>query len=290
MKKVLLLLVFLLICLNVFSLTEKICIYPYNQEIDNYLKQYYSIDCKKASVNFLPESVLSGNQRVLEYICKNSDSELLIIPDISDLSGFNYYRVWVYDLKENSFELVYECITQKKAISKDVLTAIEPYITDKPVDYEEHEEVKEEKKEKGYNLKITSNVPAEVFFEGKSFGQTPVTIEEYTFPSVIRLKSEGYSDCYYMVDKKTGEINITLEGSELSTKENYKTARKNFYGSFGTMLLSFGLKAALPVFLETDTKAYKIADYISDGVIGVFGVNSVIALIQYYKNAKQVSP
>lgn len=58
-----------------------------------------------------PQTLSSGDRNLLRYLCQESGADLLIIPVVSQISGFNRMSLYRFTYNTNSFELVFERIS-----------------------------------------------------------------------------------------------------------------------------------------------------------------------------------
>lgn len=289
MKKAFLCSVIISICLSLYAVYDKVCIYPENSQISSYLKDYFSIETKHCSASISDENLLLGNDKILEYVCRVSGADFLIIPSSTDLGGFNLYQVRVFDKNSGKFELVYEHLTQDSQIPQDVIYALQPYLSEKPVEIQKEKNTEIEYIEYG-NLPVNSDIPSDVYIDGQYAGTTPLLLTSYRVPSIVLFKSEGYRDLIVKIDGKLDKLNVKLKTGEDIDKDLYNTSRDKFYKSFSNLLISFGIRAAVPAFANAALPVYTALNIGSYGLLGVSAADSVLNLIKYYNNAKEVSP
>lgn len=290
MKKAFLFLILIALCFSLYAFADKVCIYPQNAQLSSYIKDYFSIETKSCNVSISEENLKSANEKIMQYICKASKSDFLIIPTVSDLGGFNLYQVRVYDLNSGEFELIYEHLTQDSQLPVDVVYAVQPYLSKNAVEIKEMEDNSEIAYMEFSDLPVNSDISADVYVNGQYAGTTPFVLSAYQVPSLIMFKSEGYEDLVIKLDSQLDKLEVSLKADKDDVKEQYNLSRDNFYRSFSNLLLSFGVRAAVPAFANSALPLYKALDIGSYALLGVNAADSVKNLIKYYNNAKEVSP
>lgn len=120
-------LVSLIICAIGYCFAEdsNICIFPRNREIEQYLTTYFvsSDRIKSCNLDINNELLRTGDKRLLEYISKSSQADILIFPIIEEISSFNYLTLYVF--KDGTFNKIYESLDNKqKTFGNDILLGI----------------------------------------------------------------------------------------------------------------------------------------------------------------------
>lgn len=290
MKKLLPVFLIIFNLLSVSAQQRNVCIYPYNSDIAEYLNKDFGIDCSYTDESISLESVLSADEKIFEYILKNSKSDFLIVLQTDNLAGFNLYKMWIYDSISGNFEKVFESLTQYDVFPHECTSALVPYLGE-PIKHSIEVEVQETVKDRFASMTISSDPQgADLYINEVKVGVTPVYLEEYSIPLSLRLSLDGYSELVTRISEPKEEISFSLVPIDEKDSSNYLSARNKFYESFSNLLFSFGLKAAIPALISGNSSVFSTLNYVSDGLIGVLAGRSVYSLLKYYKGAKQVQP
>lgn len=226
-------------------------------------------------------SAYSDDHMVLKYLCSLNNCEVLVFSEIKDLDSVSLRTITVYNLLyDETVEISTVISSQTDAFTIEELLNLGAYFSYSPVT-----ETSEVSLEEYSGLNIETNIPAEVFIEGKSIGWTPFTIEKYSLPLVISLKAEGYSDRYISITEETEKVETSLKPKWMEDSLIYSKSSDSFYASFGRMLLSIGLKAALNAVIPSDSSYYRMADTLTSGLIVISIGNMIYNLIDYYNSA-----
>lgn len=221
------------------------------------------------------------DRNVLKYLCYSNNCEILLFNEFRDLDSVSMRTVTVYNLLYDEItELSTVISSETETFTAQELDNIGSYFSYSPkYESEAVNEVIESQ------LSILSSVPSDVYIDGKAVGKTPYVLEKYTLPLLITLKAEGYRDQYVSISEETDKVDVILKPQWMGDLSLYKKASDRFYTSFGTMLLSIGLKAALNAVIPSDSSYYRITDTLSSGLIVIFAGSMIYNLIDYYNYA-----
>jgi len=232
------------------------------------------------------EDVLELDPKVLSYLCKQSNADLLIIPGEKRIDDLYIISIDVWSEALQKTDRVFMEIRQNSELySEQSVLALAPYFLDEEhlaeFTIKKHQVVKENIP----SFRLTSDVPAQVWVNNVNAGVTPITLEHVGIPSIIRLSAEGYSDASLYVDGKSTSENISMKPAWMDDSDFYKETRNKFYTDFALALGAFGLRVAARSIDFQNQVFVKGADYITQGLIAAALVNLVYGLFNYYSSA-----
>ena len=227
------------------------------------------------------DSSFSDDPMVLKYLCSLYNCEILVFNEVRDLDSVSLRTITVYNLLYDELTEVSTVISSETdTFTQEELLNLGTYFSYAPVTEEPFTPVEVQSE-----LTITSNSEASVFIDGKEVGNTPYVIDKYTLPLMVSLKAEGYSDFNTSITEETKSITAILKPQWMDDSQLYKKSSDSFYLSFGGVLLSIGLKAALNAVIPSDNLYYETADTLSAGLIVISVGNMIYSLIDYYNSA-----
>ncbi len=141
-----------------------------------------------------------------------------------------------------------------------------------------------------HNLSVNCPVEAEVYNDGILLGNTPLKIESYTLPLILRFHSDGYSDRVVSIDEPVDSVDVNLNILEFSDPESFKKNQNSFYRSFMRSLALFGAVAFVRGSFIFDSEQSKTAEKILDAGIVLSLVDVGFDLFKYYKSIKNIAP
>ena len=80
-------------------------------EADPYVNPFYvqSVEYKGKAID--RNALVSGDRNLLRYMCLESKADLLVIPVVSRIMGFNHMSVYRYTFSSDQFEMIFERIS-----------------------------------------------------------------------------------------------------------------------------------------------------------------------------------
>ncbi len=232
------------------------------------------------------EDAAELDPKVLSYICKTSNADLLIVPAQKRVDDLYMLTIDIWSEYKQKTERIFLEIRQSSELySESCILALAPYFLNEKQIESFSIEKEPEIKETLPIFNLTTDVPAKVWLNDKEAGTTPLTLENVPLPSIVRLSAEGYSDSSMYIDGKKTEEKISMKPAWMDDSGFYKETRKKFYTDFALVLGSFGLKVALKS-IEFKNQVFQTgANYISTGLIAATLVNLVYGLFNYYSSA-----
>lgn len=141
-----------------------------------------------------------------------------------------------------------------------------------------------------HNLNIDSSVSAEVFKDGVSIGRTPMNIESYSLPLLLRFTADGYSDRIVAITEPEDSLFVNLNLIEFADSQRFKKVQNGFYKSFMRSILLYGSVAALRGSVALDSDSLFTAEKILKYGLAASLVDVGYDLFKYYKAIKNIAP
>ena len=232
------------------------------------------------------EDVMDSDSRVLSYICRQANADILIIPGQEKIDDLYILTLDVWSEAFQKTERVYMEIRQNSELySETSIQALAPYFLDEK-QLVSFTTVQEEIPAVTVpDFRLSSDVPSQVWVNEVNVGETPLTLENTVVPSIIRLTAEGYSDTSFYIDGKKTSETVSMKPAWMDDTEFYKETRRRFYTDFALALGAFGLKVAVRS-IDFNNQAFRVgADYTTTGLIAAALVNLVYGLFNYYSVA-----
>lgn len=139
-------------------------------------------------------------------------------------------------------------------------------------------------------VQVDSNPKSEVFYEGRSIGMTPLVLEGYTIPLVLRFSADGYTNRTVSLESPTEGLFVQLKPEWMDDSSLYEKARDDFYSSFAGSLMVFGLGIVVNSLGSDGGLFYEIAGIALEGVLAFSLTNLVSNLMEYYRCSEYISP
>ena len=99
---------------------------------------------------------------------------------------------------------------------------------------------------------------ADVYLDSVWSGVSPVRLKLQNETSAVAVKKEDYEEISFFVDNDTENIiNLTLKPLSSGREQWVPDARKRFYSSFGSFLLSIPLTSLFSHFMDQTANAYQ---------------------------------
>lgn len=224
--------------------------------------------------------------KVLSYICRQANADILIIPGQEKIDDLYILSIDVWSEAFQKADRVYMEIRQNSELySESSIQALAPYFLDQ--EQLASFTIKEEEVPSVTvpSFSLTSDVPAKVWVNETNVGSTPITLENTVVPSIVRLTADGYSDTSFYIDGKKTSEKVSMKPAWMDDADYYKESRKKFYTDFALVLGAFGLKVAVRS-IDFKNQAFRVgAEYTSTGLIAVTLINLVYGLFNYYSAA-----
>lgn len=246
----------------------------------------YNVKIVSYSGSVTGEDAANLDPKVLSYLCRKSNADLLIIPAQKRIDDLYMLTIDIWSEYLQKTERVYFEIRQNSELySESCILAIAPYFLNEKQIASFSIEKEVTPKETVSSFKLDSDVPAKVWLNDKEAGITPLTLENVPIPSLVRLSAEGYSDSSMYIDGKKTEEKVSMKPAWMDDSGFYKETRKKFYTDFALVLGAFGLKVAVRGIDFSNQVFQTGANYISTGLIAATLVNLVYGLFNYYSSA-----
>jgi len=141
------------------------------------------------------------------------------------------------------------------------------------------------------SIVVNSNPSSNVYLDGKLLGNTPVQLEGYTLPLMLRFNASGYAQKTISLSKERESILVELKPLWMEDSKLYIKAKNDFYNSFAVSLIIFGLKIVANSFSsEENSTLFQISSVVLDGAL-VFSLTQLASnLIEYYRCSEYISP
>ncbi len=139
-------------------------------------------------------------------------------------------------------------------------------------------------------VNVDSHPASNVYYEGQLLGSTPLVVEGYTIPLVLRFSADGYANKTISLAEPVGNLFVELKPQWMDDTSLYEKARDDFYGSFARSLLIFGLRIAAGSLGGSGSQWYEIAGIALDGALVLSLTDLAAKLIEYYRCSEYISP
>ena len=139
-------------------------------------------------------------------------------------------------------------------------------------------------------VNVDSHPSSNVYYEGQLLGSTPLVVEGYTIPLVLRFSADGYANKTISLAEPVGNLFVELKPQWMDDTSLYEKARDDFYGSFARSLLVFGLRIAAGSLGGSGSQWYEIAGIALDGALVLSLTDLAAKLIEYYRCSEYISP
>lgn len=307
MKKVVLVFVFCLIAFFVSAEEFKICIYPENTELNSLLSDYlkkiesnstqnikYSlIKCDK--INCTNDDLVSGDKRLMEYICNKSGCDLLLIPVIESITDYAYTRIFSFSKQDSTFALEYESVDKMgSSLDSYAIASIGRFFENgEYILPESYDDIIEDERTLVRNTVVLdcSNTVAMIYIDDKYVGDTPYTLEEFHTPAVVRFSAEGYADRVLELTEKTkGNMTVSMKTVMSASTDAFTKNQIKYYKSFARTILAWGSRAALRAINIENEKLNKVLDYTLLGVAAASSIDLGFNIYRYFKSVQSVTP
>jgi len=141
------------------------------------------------------------------------------------------------------------------------------------------------------SIRLESNPASNVYYEGKLLGSTPIVLEGYTIPLVLRFSAEGYSQKTVSISTEKDSISVELKPLWMDDLAIFKEAKDDFYASFAVSLALFGLKIASSTLATGENSSFFNGLGIAlDGALVLSLTSLASHLIEYYRCTEYISP
>ena len=139
-------------------------------------------------------------------------------------------------------------------------------------------------------VNVDSHPSSNVYYEGQLLGSTPLVVEGYTIPLVLRFSADGYANKTISLAEPAEDLFVELKPQWMDDTSLYEKARDDFYGSFARSLLVFGLRIASGSLGGYGGQWYEIAGIALDGALVLSLTDLAAKLIEYYRCSEYISP
>ena len=139
-------------------------------------------------------------------------------------------------------------------------------------------------------VNVDSHPASNVYYEGQLLGSTPLVVEGYTIPLVLRFSADGYANKTISLAEPAEDLFVELKPQWMDDTSLYEKARDDFYGSFARSLLVFGLRIASGSLGGSGGQWYEIAGIALDGALVLSLTDLAAKLIEYYRCSEYISP
>lgn len=139
-------------------------------------------------------------------------------------------------------------------------------------------------------MEVDSHPKSDVYYDGRLLGTTPVVVEGYTIPLVLRFSADGYVSRTVSLSSPEESLFVELKPQWMSDSDMYVKAKDDFYASFAGSLLLFGLGIAVDSLGSNGGIWYEMAGIALDGALVLSLTNLAANLIEYYRCSEYISP
>lgn len=295
-KSFVLALILISLCFSVFASNLNVCIYPNNAELVSYFNTYYpELTLVNNPVVCSAEDLLTGDSRLLEYVCNKSKADILIIPVIETISDFNYLRIYSYIDETKTMNKEFELLNAENTeFGFDSILSINDLF------YDNSNEI-ENLYNQDYSLATTlvdnslvlecRNVEADIYLNDQYLGKTPYTLNEYYAPSIIKFCADGFADYSYSLNgDNIIEIVVSLIPTFKSSIDFYKQTQNKYYASFAAAILGWGSRVLVKSLDISNPGTYKALDYASWGLAISSSLYLGYNIFNYFKNIQTTTP
>ena len=139
-------------------------------------------------------------------------------------------------------------------------------------------------------VSVDSHPASRVYYDGQLLGDTPLVVEGYTLPLVLRFSADGYSNKTISLADPVGSLFVELKPQWMDDTGLYEKAKDDFYGLFARSLLIFGLRIAAGSLGGSGSQWYEAAGIALDGALVLSLTDLAAKLIEYYRCSEYISP
>lgn len=141
------------------------------------------------------------------------------------------------------------------------------------------------------SMLVNSNPSASVYLDGKLLGITPLQLNDYSLPLMLRFNADGYAQKNISLSKERESLLVELKPLWMENSLLYTKAKKDFYNSFAASLIIFGLKIVSNSLSSGENSTFfQISNVVLDGAL-VFSLTQLASnLIKYYRCSEYISP
>lgn len=237
-----------------------------------------------------PENMELLDPGVLSYVCRQANSDILVVPLRQILGDFYNLTLSVWSESTGTVETVYLKLRQNSELyTEECLYALAPYfLTAEELEFFSTDV----EAAPGFILpayEIKSDVKADVLLNEKYAGTTPLVLENIKVPSILRLEAEGYAPASINIDGTDTSWTVEMKPLWMNDGQFYNKARKDFYTGFALTLGAFGLKVVANSITFGNATVRQWVNYASEGLIAVSLVNLVYGLFEYFTSAYYLS-
>ncbi len=113
MKKLLAFVLLAFLTLSVFAIEKtKVCICPYNEDINAFISECPDFEIVKSSSGYTLDLLKEKDEKVFSLIKEETEASYILIPEKFEREGLNFKRIYLYDFSKNEMNLLNTEISQ----------------------------------------------------------------------------------------------------------------------------------------------------------------------------------